>query len=84
MCAKVSLKESKEIKKYNELTKELQEIIKLKNNYIVDNNFEEASNYKRKENIIMDEINNLELSFYKKDNIKKVTKQDVAKVINMK
>lgn len=84
VCAKVSLKESKDLKKYNDLNKELQEVIKIKNKCIVDNKFDEASNYKRKENSLMDEINNLELCFYKKDNVKKVTKQDVANVINMK
>lgn len=84
VCAKVSLKESKDLKHYNDLTKELQDIIKMKNKCIVDNKFDDASNYKRKENILMDEINNLELHLYKKDNIKKVTKEDVASVINMK
>lgn len=84
VCAKVSLKESKDLRRYNELNKQLQEIIKLKNKSIIDNKFDEASDYKRKENNLMDEINNLELRFYRKDNIKKVTKEDVANVINMK
>ncbi|MEI3530200.1 MAG: ATP-dependent Clp protease ATP-binding subunit [Bacilli bacterium] len=84
VCAKVSLKESKDLKHYNDLNKELQEVIRLKNKCIVDNKFDDASNYKRKENILMDEINNLELRLYKKDNVKKVTKEDVASVINMK
>ena len=70
--------------RYNELNKQLQDIIKLKNKSIIDNKFDEASDYKRKENNLMDEINNLELRFYRKDNIKKVTKEDVANVINMK
>ena len=84
VCAKVSLKESKDLRRYNELNKQLQEIIKLKNKSIIDNKFDEASNYKRKENNLMDEINNLELRFYRKDNVKKVTKEDVANVINIK
>ena len=84
VCAKVSLKESKDLRRYNELNKQLQDIIKLKNKSIIDNKFDEASDYKRKENNLMDEINNLELRFYRKDNIKKVTKEDVANVINMK
>lgn len=84
VCAKVSLKESKDLKHYNDLTKELQDVIKLKNKCIIDNKFDDASNYKRKENMLMDEINNLELRLYKKDSVKKVTKEDVASVINMK
>lgn len=84
VCAKVSLKESKDLRRYNDLNKELHNIIKQKNKCIVDNNFEEASKYKKEENELMDEINNLELCFYKKDNVKKVTKEDVANVINMK
>ena len=84
VCAKVSLKESKDLRRYNELNKQLQEIIKLKNKSIIDNKFDEASNYKNEENNLMNEINNLELRFYRKDNVKKVTKEDVANVINMK
>ena len=53
VCAKVSLKESKELKKYHELNKNLQYTIKEKNEAIVNNEFKEASKWKEKENIFM-------------------------------
>ena len=84
VAAKVSLTESREFKKYNSLNKELQEILKQKNKAIIDSKFDEAAIYKEKENILMDKINKLELTLYKKDKYNIVTKEDVAKVINIK
>ena len=84
VCAKVSLTESKEFKKYNSLNKELKEILKNKNKSIIDGNFDEAASYKEKENILMDKINKLELTLHKKDKYNIVTKEDVANVINIK
>ena len=83
VCAKVSLKETKEIKKYNELKKEYKIINSKKNDSIIKNKFKEASNYKEIENKLMDEINNTELKLYTKKK-KEVTKKDVAEVINIK
>lgn len=84
VCAKVSLTESKEFKKYNSLNKELKEILKNKNKSIIEGNFDEAASYKEKENILMDKINKLELTLHKKDKYNIVTKEDVANVINIK
>lgn len=84
VCAKVSLKESKDLKRYHELTKNIQKIIKLKNQAIVDGNFEEAKNYKEQENKIMNDINNLELRLYNKKSNKLVTLNDVAEVVHTK
>lgn len=84
VCAKVSLTESKEFKKYNSLNKELKEVLKNKNKSIIDGNFDEAASYKEKENILMDKINKLELTLHKKDKYNIVTKEDVANVINIK
>lgn len=83
VCSLVSLKETKELKKYNKKNKELSEIIEQKKQAIIKNNFEQASIYKEQEKIIMNEINNLELKFYDKKQ-KKVTKEDVAKVVYSK
>ena len=83
VCAKVSLKETKELKKYNELKKEYQIITLKKNNSIMKNNFKEASIYKDEENKLLDKINKTELKLYHK-NKKIVTKKDVAEVINLK
>ena len=84
VCAKVSLMESKELKKYNKLNKEIQEIIKNKNEAIMNNKFKEASIYKEKENEIMNKINNIEISIHKNKSFKEVMKLDVAEVINIK
>lgn len=83
VCAMVSLKETKEIKKYNELKKEYQIAISKKNDSILSNNFKKASNYKELENKLMNEINNLEIKMYSKRK-KEVTKKDVANVINLR
>ncbi|MGM9850245.1 MAG: AAA family ATPase [Bacilli bacterium] len=83
VCSLVSLKETKNLKKYNQLNKQLTETVEKKKQYIIKNDFEKASIYKEKENKLMDEINNLELKFYDKTP-KKVTKEDVANVIYSK
>ena len=83
VCATVSLKETKELKKYNALKKEFNIINSKKNESIIKNNFKDASNYKEKENNIMNEINNIELKLYSKKK-KKVTKLDVAKTVNLR
>ena len=83
VCSKVSLKENKKLKEYNNLNTELNKIIKEKNKSIVNSNFDIASNLKDKENILLDKINKLEMKLYQKRNIK-VTKEDLAFVINQK
>ena len=83
VCAKVSLKESKDLKEYKLKTKELKKVIFDKKKSISDNDFDKASKFKNREYELMDEINNLELLLYKK-NKKVVTKLDVAEVINMR
>ena len=83
VCSLVSLKETKNLKKYNQLNKQLSEIIENKKQSIIKNDFKKASTYKENENKIMNEINNLELKFYDKTP-KKVTKEDVANVIYSK
>ena len=83
VCDKVSLKENKSLKNYGKYNKELKEVIKLKEKAILDNDFEKASSLKNKEVSLMNLINNLELSIYKK-RLQKVEALDVAKVISDK
>ena len=81
VCAHASLKENKDVKKYNELTKEVNNILKIKKNYLIKKDYEKASLYKEKENKLITKINKLELKLSKeKNNI--VTKEDVAQVIS--
>lgn len=84
VCAKVSLKENKDIKKYNILRSKLQDIIKEKNEAIMHHDFHLASSYKEKENELMNDINALELKLYKKQTKREVTKEDIFDVIAMK
>ena len=84
VCSYVSLKETKTLKKYNQMNKELEQTIKNKKQAIIDNDFNKAKQYKTSENKLMNEINNIELSFYKEKQIKRVTKEDVAKIVKEK
>ena len=83
VCAKSSLKESKELIEYNKLNKKLQNLIKNKNEAVSNNDFKKATSYKEKEFVLMDKINNLELTLCNK-NKNEVTIEEVANVINFK
>ncbi len=83
VSAKVSLKETKNLKEYNLYNRKLKEVIKNKKKAILDNDFAKASTFKNQEFELMNRINTLELSFYKPHS-RKVTKLDVAEVISVK
>ena len=78
VCSYVSLKESRDQKKYSKMNKDLSKVISNKKESIVNQDFKKAFMYKNMENKIMNDINNLELSFYKDKVHKKVTRDDVA------
>ena len=83
VCAHVSLKENKKLKKYNNFNRELNEILKIKKNFLLKKDYKNASLYKEKENILTDKINKLELDLsINKNNI--VTKEDVVSVVSRK
>ena len=83
VCAHVSLKENKKLKKYNNFNHELNEILKIKKNFLLKKDYKNASLYKEKENILTDKINKLELDLsINKNNI--VTKEDVISVVSRK
>ncbi len=84
VCARVSLKESKELKQYNEYNKKLQAVRKQKNEAIMNDDFKLASHFKDEENKWMNELNELELKLYQKSHVKNVTKEDIASVVHMK
>lgn len=83
VCASVRLKESNKLKKYNALNRKIADVIKNKNNLLVQEKFDEAAIYKNEENELMNQINHLELELYKTTK-KKVELIDVAKVISAK
>lgn len=84
VCAYVSLKENRSMKKYNSLNKELNNILLSKNECIKKGEFKKAILYREEEQQITGKINDLELVLHKKDNKKSVTKEDVAYVLNVK
>lgn len=84
VCARTSLKESKSMKEYRKLNRELQKILKNKKESILHDKFDQAYQFKIRENEIMNEINDLEMEFYHNDARKEVTKEDVAEIIHMK
>lgn len=84
VCAKVSLKESKEIKKYKELEKEYNRIVQKKKDAIISGNFDDAFAYKTKENELSDQMNHIDLYQGKTPKQKEVTIKDVAEVIASK
>ena len=82
VCSLVNLKKNKKQKKYNKIKKELKKIIEQKKNAIINQDFEQASILKMKENKLTNEINIMELNNENKR--KKVTQHDVAQVIYKK
>lgn len=84
VCAMVNLKESKELKSYNDCNRKLQLVRKNKNEAIMNDQFKKASKYKEEENKLMNKLNELELILYQDENIKEVTKEDIASVVNEK
>ena len=82
VCSLVNLKENNKLKKYNNIKKELKKIIEQKKNAIINQDFEQASILKTKENKLTNEINIMELNNENKR--KKVTQHDVAEVIYKK
>lgn len=83
VCARVNIKEDNNIKKYNLLKKQYDNILLEKEKSIEENNFIEASRLKDKENEIMTSINELEIHLIKR-HPKKVKKEDVAFVLSEK
>lgn len=80
-CSLASMKESNELKEYNNLNKKLKKILDLKKEYLIKNDFAKASEYKNEENELMNKINELELIV---NNTNKVTIDDVISVIKLK
>ena len=83
VCASVSLKENRNLKKYLKLKTEYENIRKEKNKAIIDNEYDKALKIKELEKNIMDKINKMEIKLYEK-NSNEVKEIDVARVISLK
>lgn len=83
VCAKVSLSETKEGKKYHEYHKKLKKIITEKKEAIIRSDFDAAIHLKEEENKIQNLLNEMDLKGYDIKH-KNVQIKDVAKVISEK
>lgn len=84
VCARVSLKESKDNGKLREYYQQLTKVKEEKNTAIIDQNFDAASALKKKENNLLDRINRLELKSFKETKVKMVTRAEIVQVIEKK
>ena len=82
VCSKVSIKENKQTKDIKKIKETLKKINKEKNSLIIENNIEKAYQYRKEETNLTTTLNELETN-YKLD-IKEVTMEDIAIVINNK
>ena len=82
VCARVNLKETEESNLYNTLTKELNNIISLKEKAVCDNDFKKATSYKNQEFDLMNKVNTLSLNLTNKSNT--VTLDDLYYVISLR
>ena len=83
VCSHANLKENKKIKTYRGFTNELSVVMKLKKNAIINNEFDDAIQYKQRENELMNEINSLEIELANNER-SKVTKKDLYEVLKTK
>ncbi len=84
VCARVSLKESKSLKEYNQTFNLLQSVIKEKQDLLLDNNFKKATMLKEEEKELTTKLNNLQLLLLKDKKTIHVTAEDIAEVIALK
>ncbi len=84
VCAKASLSLGKNERRLQEINKKLKVVRNLKNQSIMNQNFEQASNYKKEEYDLEDQKNKLELQFMKVQKPKVITKDMVREVIYLK
>lgn len=84
VCAKASLSLGKNEKKLQEIMKQLKIVRNLKNQSIINQNFEQASIYKKEEYSLEDKKNKLELQFMKSQKPKAITKEMVRDIIYLK
>ena len=82
VCTKVSLKEEKEELELDKLIVKLNKIKQMKNEFIINQNYDKAYEYKEEEKLLTNSINEIKLKIINKKRIKKVTKTDVLNIIS--
>lgn len=84
VCSRVRIKDDHGNHEVENLRKEIEELDKIKNSYIIDNNISKAYEYRKQETELMSKLNELELGNKVDSNYKEVSKEDIAKVINVR
>ena len=83
-AARLSIKSNNKKKKISDLNKELKNITKQKNIYIMKNNFKKAKLLREQEKYIEDEINILEYNILNHQYQRKITKKLVGQIMEQK
>lgn len=84
VCSKVSISKDKKISKINDLNNDLRIIIEDKNKAIIEQNFYEAANLRKKEKEIESKILKLEQKQLLGNKSKVVRREDIAEIIKLK
>ena len=84
VSSKVSMKRINEEKELNELNRELELLINKKNKYLKNKDFNNAFNIKEKEIVLIERIKKIKLNLLRIKKHKKITLEDVRKVISEK
>ena len=82
VCSRVSMRENDNIAKIKTVKKELSELLREKNSYIIDNKVDKAYDIRKRETKLMSTLNEMEL--YNKNDRNVVNISDVAMVISSK
>ncbi len=84
VCSKVRIRDDHGSGEAIRLKKELDELDRIKNSYIIDNNIDKAYEYRKKEAILMSKINAMEVGKMEERPKREVREEDIAKVIHIK
>ena len=84
VSSKVSITKIKEEKELEELSNELDNILREKNKYLKNKDFDKLYSIKEKEIILKNNIDNLKLNLLRIRNKKRITLEDVRKIISEK
>ena len=83
VCSHTNIKENKNLANFNRLNKQLYNVIKLKKDAIINDNYDMAAKYKEEEYVLMTTINNLEIKLAKTIR-HEITNKDLEEVIASK
>ena len=83
VCSMVSLRNNSVNEDVIDIKNKLDDVVKKKNTFIIEKKVDKAFNYRKKEELLLDKLNKIELN-KKNSNLINVSIEDVAKVIHKK